>query len=385
MTADAVIYLAHPSDVSVARRAVAGRPVVFRAVAAAVRGGAAHVFVPAVFREILLPALGAAPRVARTITWLAPTTPRPPSALLIPATAVLGPGAVAAMLAVRPPAVHAVARDAGAPLMLVPADRLASLWSALADGAPIADALTKVVTDPAALVVQDAALVHAVHDGASAAVAERRLYRTLGSAIDTRLDTAFHRRFSRLVSRVAVGRGLTPNTVTLTSLAVGILAAWCFWDATPASAVTGLALYAAAVILDHADGEIARLTLTESAIGEWLDITADTVTHVAVVVALGATSEALTGRGGGLGVLAAVGFVASAAVAKAWPGVAMPDRVGAAISGLGNRDGFYAMLLAFIAARAVWPQALPWLMIVVAAGSHAFWVGRLLYRLTRGA
>jgi hypothetical protein len=97
------------------------------------------------------------------------------------------------------------------------------------------------------------------------------------------------------------------------------------------------------------------------------------------------TSAALTGAGAGLGIIAAAGVIASAAVAKAWPGLAMPDRVGTAIAGLGSRDGFYAMLLAFILARAFWPSVLPWLMIVVACGSHAYWVGRVLYRITRGA
>ena len=385
MTADAVIYLATASDISVAQHRVAGRPVVFRAVAAAVRGGARRVFVPLALRELLVPALPSAPRVARAVSWLDATTPLPSAALLIPATAVLGPGAVAATLVASAPAVHRGARDAGAPLVNAGPGILAALWSALAAGAPVGDALAKIAADPALTVVRDSALVHRVTDADSAAVAERRLYTTLGSAIDTKLDTVFHRRFSRLVSRVAVARGLTPNTVTVMSLVVGLVAAWCFWNASPAAAVAGLALYAAAVILDHADGEIARLTLTESAIGEWLDLAADTVTHVAVVLALGVTSQAVAGSGAAFGVIAALGFVASAAVAKAWPAVAMPDRIGTAISGLGNRDGFYAMLIAFIVSRTYWPDALPWLMIVVAAGSHAFWIGRALYRLTRGA
>ena len=42
-------------------------------------------------------------------------------------------------------------------------------------------------------------------------------------------------------------------------------------------------------------------------------------------------------------------------------------------------------VVAFIAALAVAPLALPWLMVVVAGGAHAYWVSRLLYRITRGA
>ena len=129
---------------------------------------------------------------------------------------------------------------------------------------------------------------------------------------------------------------------------------------------------------------MARLTLTESAVGEWLDIGVDTVVHVAVVIALGATSAALTGRGWRLGLLAAAGVILSAAVAKAWPGLAMPDRLGGFFTNLGSRDGFYAMLLGFLALVAYAPPLLPILMTVVAAGTHAYWVGRLVYRLFRG-
>jgi phosphatidylglycerophosphate synthase len=380
-----VIYLATAADFDAAQLTVAGRPMVFRAVAAAVRAGAARVLVPARFRDLLSPALAAAPRVARAVEWLGDTTLPPTSAVLVPATAVVGLGALVTMLAAPPPAVHQGTRDAGVPIVTAPAAAVASLWSALAAGAPVGAALEKALADPAIAVVREPSLVHPVRDPASADAGERRLYTTLGSAIDTPLDTVFHRRCSRLVSRLAVALGITPNTITVVSLVVGLAAAWTFWRATPADAVAGLVLYAIAVILDHADGEVARLTLSESVIGEWLDIVADTAIHVAVVLALGVTSAAVTGRGTELGVIAALGVIASAAVAKAWPGLAMPDRVGAALSGLGSRDGFYALLLAFIVARAAWPAALPWLMIVVAAGSHAYWFGRALYRLTRGA
>jgi phosphatidylglycerophosphate synthase len=380
-----VIYLAAPADLTAAQLPVAGRPVVFRAVAVAVRAGASRVFVPALFRDLLSPALASAPRVARAVEWLGGATPAPGDAVLVPATAVIGVGAVAAMRAARPPAAHQGARDVRAPIVTAPAPLVASLWSALAAGAPIGPALDEALADPTMTLVREPSLVHLIRDPASAAIGERRLYTTLGSAIDTRLDTVFHRRFSRLVSRLAVGFGITPNTITVASLLVGLAAASAFWRATPIDAVVGLILYAIAVILDHADGEVARLTLTESALGEWLDIAVDTIIHVAVVLALGVTSAAVTGHGAGLGMLAALGVIASSAVAKAWPGLAMPDRVGTALSGLGSRDGFYAMLLAFILARAAWPAALPWLMVVVAGGSHAYWVGRLLYRLIRGA
>jgi phosphatidylglycerophosphate synthase len=381
----AVVYVATAADLEVAQLTLAGRPVVFRAVAGAVRAGAARVLVPSRFQALLDPALASAPRVARAVEWLTAATPAPASAVLIPATAVVGLGAVATMLATPPPAVHHGTREAGLPIVTAPPALVAALWRDLTLGVPVGRALDKALTDPSIATVREPSLAHAIRDAHSASVGEQRLYATLGSAIDTRFDTVFHRRFSRMISRAAVALGVSPNAITMASLVVGLLAVWTFWRASPADAVAGLILYAIAVILDHADGEVARLTLTESAIGEWLDIAADTTIHVGVVLALGVTSTAVAGAGTGLGIVAAVGVVASAAVAKAWPGLAMPDRVGRAIAGLGSRDGFYAMLVLFIVARTLLPAALPWLMIVVAAGSHAYWVGRLLYRLTRGA
>jgi phosphatidylglycerophosphate synthase len=215
--------------------------------------------------------------------------------------------------------------------------------------------------------------------------APTRLSGDLGTPIDTRLDTLFHRRLSRPLTRLALGLGLSANQVSLASLLVGLGAVWAFWHATPRRALAGLALYAVAVVLDHSDGEVARLTHSESRLGEWLDLTSDTVIHALLVLAMGVTAQAGPGRAGlGLGTLAASGVVVSAIVAKTSPRSAAAG-VGGLLDALGNRDGFYVMLVLFILALTVAPALLPILMIVVAAGSHAYWVTRLTYRLASRA
>ena len=202
-----------------------------------------------------------------------------------------------------------------------------------------------------------------------------------GSPIDTRLDVVFHRRLSRPLTRLALALGLTANQVSLSSLLVGLLAVWGFWHATPRSALAGLVLYAAAVVLDHSDGEVARLTHSESRLGEWLDVTSDTVIHALLVLAMGVTAQARAGRAGiGLGALAASGVVVSAMIAKTSPR-STAGGVGGLLDALGNRDGFYAMLLIFILALTFAPALLTLLMVVVTAGSHAYWLSRLGYRL----
>jgi type IV secretory pathway VirB3-like protein len=212
-------------------------------------------------------------------------------------------------------------------------------------------------------------------DADGRAEAERRLRAALGSAIDTRLDVQLHRRFSRYVTRAAITAGVTPNAITLASLVLGLAAVWCFWSATTGSALVGLFIYVIAVILDHADGEVARLTLTESRVGEWLDTVADTSVHALSVVAMGVTCQELTGIGVSLGLVGASGIVASAFVHKWWPPQGAGG-MGGAVEDFGSRDGFYALLLIFIALRTFASWLLPVLMIVVALGSNAYWVVR---------
>jgi len=57
--------------------------------------------------------------------------------------------------------------------------------------------------------------------------------------------------------------------------------------------------------------------------------------------------------------------------------------VGGVLDALGNRDGFYAMLILFIVFRALAPALLPALMVVVALGSHADSLARAAYTLSR--
>src|SRR5438067_1455829 len=188
------------------------------------------------------------------------------------------------------------------------------LAALLAAGAPVAAELAR---RGVASEVDERCVV--ARNAAGLAAAERRLHDLLRSPIDTNLDVQLHRRFSRYVTRAAIALGVTPNTITVVSTILGLAAVWCFWRATTRSALAGLFIYIVAVILDHSDGEVARLTLAESRVGEWLDTVGDTLVHALTVVAMGVTSEMLTGVGVGLGIVGAAGIMASAFVAKWWP------------------------------------------------------------------
>src|SRR5262249_31194759 len=147
-----------------------------------------------------------------------------------------------------------------------------------------------------------------------------------------------------------------------------------------AGAWVGLALYLASVVLDHADGEVARATGTTTPFGHRLDIGADATVHAALVVALGlATATQGVPWTEGLGLIGGVGVVACAIVADRWPlrGGTAGGRAERWLDGLGNRHGFYIALLAYAVGRTVAPDVLPWVLVVVTLGAHAYWVGRV--------
>ena len=380
MTPPATLYLSTSDDARAALLSVAGRPVAFRALVAAIRAGAPRVRVPSVFRGTALEqAVAASPRARAASVWLDGADVAAEPTLLVPAAALAAVPSLTRMLAAVPMAVLRESSAGDAPVVLIDAVRAQALGKELGTGEPISEALQRARKSGEVRIVDGGGWYVRVGGAHAAAKAERCLYEELGSPIDTRLDVALHRPLSRHISRLAVRFGITPNQITLASLAVGLAAARCFWHADAPAAAAGLVLYATAVVLDHADGEVARLTLAESAAGEWLDVGADTAVHTSLVVAMGVSAGVATSTGPALGVVAGVGVIASAAVAKIWPPAGETDAVGSILDALSTRDGFYAMLLLFIAALAVHPAALLPLMIVVAAGSHAYWLARLAY------
>ena len=378
MIREAVLYLPAPQDAHAALLPVAGRAVAARVVMAAVRGGIQRVRLPAVLRTPeLVRALGALSPGATT-SWLDQDS-RPPDGpvLLLPATGLAPVSAFARMRMAQAPAVLAESRDGGAPLVTADAGLARTLWDPILAGGALADVLDHEIKARPTATLLGGTWWARVTSASVAARVEARLFEQLGTAIDTRLDLLLHRRLARPLTRTAVRLGVTPNQLTLLSLLLGLGAAWSLRTASVEHALVALLLYAAAVVLDHADGQVARLTFTESTLGEWLDVVADTLVHAALVVAMGVSAAEASGRGvAALGIVAASGVVLSAALAKVVP----PPEAGwlrGLLVGLGNRDGFYAAVLAFIVLLAFAPALLPLLLIVVTAGSHAYWVARL--------
>jgi hypothetical protein len=81
--------------------------------------------------------------------------------------------------------------------------------------------------------------------------------------------------YSKRLARLAARAGLTPDAVSVLSLAVGVAAAASFALGSRAGLVAGAILLQASFTLDCVDGQLARYTRRFSSIGAWLDAVFD--------------------------------------------------------------------------------------------------------------
>jgi 1L-myo-inositol 1-phosphate cytidylyltransferase / CDP-L-myo-inositol myo-inositolphosphotransferase len=132
-----------------------------------------------------------------------------------------------------------------------------------------------------------------VHTDVDLRQAERRLYSSLKGEFEGFIDRYFNRKVSRWCTRVFVALGWSPNAVTIMATVIGLLAAASFSLGTYAAGVGGALLFQLAAIIDCSDGEVARLTFTESPFGAWLDLALDNVVHMAIFsgIAIGAFQQ----------------------------------------------------------------------------------------------
>ncbi len=121
----------------------------------------------------------------------------------------------------------------------------------------------------------------------SLAKAEKTLLFALENPHDGLVDTYLNRKFSRLLTRFFLRTPLTPNQITVLSFLTGLIGASCFLLGSYAWAVAGALLLQFSTVLDCVDGEVARVKMLESPFGEWLDISLDTVVHIAIFLGVG--------------------------------------------------------------------------------------------------
>ena len=229
------------------------------------------------------------------------------------------------------------------------------------------------------------------------------LLRASGKPQDGWLSRHVHRRVSRVFSYVFLELGWSANVATGLTFLVGLVGAVMLAQTTQATMIAGGFLFWFASIADGIDGEVARLTLTESRFGEQLDTGVDQATYVAglVGVFVGWWRQGMDTAGVGLALGVAVGTPAMLAWAMALvrrarrmnqffvpakpielalvhaakETSALPLRVSAAIFVLFRREAFsfsFFLLSLVTARRAVIPLAIGLGLLVVGATFLAY-------------
>jgi phosphatidylglycerophosphate synthase len=136
----------------------------------------------------------------------------------------------------------------------------------------------------------------AVESPEDVVIAERRLLRALIKATDGFMARHVDRAISLSISRRLAATSVTPNQMTLVSVAIGIAAAPFFLSASAGWQTLGALLFLAHSILDGCDGELARLKFKESRWGGVLDFWGDNVVHGAIFACMAVGWSAAIGQ-----------------------------------------------------------------------------------------
>jgi 1L-myo-inositol 1-phosphate cytidylyltransferase / CDP-L-myo-inositol myo-inositolphosphotransferase len=113
-------------------------------------------------------------------------------------------------------------------------------------------------------------------------LAEKKLFSSLKGEYEGFVDRYFNRKVSRGFTRLFLELGLSPNSITILAGLIGLVAAAGFSLGTYSAGILAALLFQLAAVIDCCDGEVARLTFTESPFGAWLDIVLDNLVHMAI-------------------------------------------------------------------------------------------------------
>jgi len=355
---------------------ILGLGLIERAALAARRAGYARVFA-------LAPLDAAAPGVATIADWRGlETALRNDGAaplVIVPANVVAETGWLESLARMR----LADAAWAALPgrVVMLPAAALAAL-----DGARTLTAiealLTRSLGAPEALRVAVDPLVVAAPDDRRAA--ERRLLRALVKESDGFMARHVERPVSLALSRLLAATSVTPNRMTLISVAVGLVGAPFFLSALAALQTAGALLLLAHSILDGCDGELARLKFQESRRGGILDFWGDNVVHSVTFACMAAgwarAEDAawplLPGAMAVLGTLASAGFVYRRVMRPKEDGgplytsvaTTQASRLTRLLDALSRRDFIYLVVVFALFGKA------SWFLVLSALGAPVFFV-----------
>ena len=157
---------------------------------------------------------------------------------------------------------------------------------ALSDRGPVSaiEAISRLSSEPTGELSSEDRFV--VRTAADIPSAERWLLSGLIKDSEGFMSRHVERRISLAISRRLAWTSVTPNQMTLISVAIGLLGSALFLSPAPWVPFAGSLLVLAHSILDGCDGELARLKFQESRLGGVLDFWGDNVVHSALFAAI---------------------------------------------------------------------------------------------------
>jgi 1L-myo-inositol 1-phosphate cytidylyltransferase / CDP-L-myo-inositol myo-inositolphosphotransferase len=233
-----------------------------------------------------------------------------------------------------------------------------------------------------------------VETPADVRVAERRLLRALVKDTDGFMARHIERPISLQISRRLAGTAITPNQMSLISIAVGICGGPFFLSSRPLMQTIGALLFLAHSILDGCDGELARLKFQQSRWGGVLDFWGDNVVHTVIFgcmaigwsLSAGAIWPLWLGAAAVLGTLGSAGFVYWRLMRLKYGGDALFTSVSASperplsrlLDSASRRDFIYLVILLALVGRSNWFLAsaaigapIYFFLLLLAAGPRA--------------
>lgn len=126
-----------------------------------------------------------------------------------------------------------------------------------------------------------------VRDRAEEKAANAWQWELVNKAMDAPITRYFYRPLARPLTHLFLRTPLSPNVISLISIALSLAGCAIAASADPDWHVIGLAILVAGGITDCNDGEVARLRLQMSKSGAWLDAMGDDAARLALVAGIG--------------------------------------------------------------------------------------------------
>lgn len=176
-------------------------------------------------------------------------------------------------------------------------------------------------------------------------------------------------RLARFIVRPLVSTAVTPNHLTTLRLVLGLAACAAYGAGGNLWFVIGSLLFLLSTLMDHADGELARLSGKTSKIGHLYDLAADIAVQVLLFIAIGiGLRHSWLGDSGLL-----LGLLAGAAVAALFVVCqTLETRLGSKQAGVPRLGGFDMEDVLYVIAPITWAGGLEVLLIAATIGAPLF-------------